>query len=168
MSDIINDQMLTTNLSIDAKNMDHDIDNSIKHILKDKLEGLCYEDGYILKGSLKIINRKLGKLKTTDNKSYINYIITYRAKVLSPMEGDKIEVYVSNINKMGVVSYIKINGEDTVDDSPLIILIPNEYFNDSVYNTNDININQKLNVVVVGSRIKFRSDKIQIIAKPVD
>ena len=146
MSYITNDQMLTTNLSIDAKDMNSDIDNTIKFILKNKLEGLCYEDGYILKDSIQIINRNIGKVKTTDNKSNVTYKIKYKAKVLSPTQGDEMEVYISNINKMGVIAYIKINSEDTIDDSPLIILIPDEYFNDSIYNINDINVNQKINV----------------------
>ena len=33
-------------------------------------------------------------------------------------------------------------------------------------NFDDIHIGQKLNVIVVGSRVKYRSEKIQIIAKP--
>jgi hypothetical protein len=38
----------------------------------------------------------------------------------------------------------------------------------SILNIDDINVGQKINIVVVGSRIKYRSEKIQIIAKPKD
>ena len=44
-------------------------------------------------------------------------------------------------------------------------MVPKEYFDMSIYNFEDINVGQKLNVVVVGTRIKYRSEKIQIIAK---
>ena len=44
-------------------------------------------------------------------------------------------------------------------------MIPKDYFDSSIYNVDDINVGQQLNVVVVGSRIKYRSEKIQIIAK---
>ena len=45
-------------------------------------------------------------------------------------------------------------------------MVPKDYFNDSQYNINDINIGQKLRVIVVGVRVKYRSQKIQVIAKP--
>jgi hypothetical protein len=67
---------------------------------------------------------------------------------------------------MGVVCYIKLSEGDSSDDSPLVIMIPKEYFEESIYNMNDINIGQKINITIVGSRIKYRSEKIQIIAKP--
>ena len=47
-------------------------------------------------------------------------------------------------------------------------MIPKEYFDTSILNIDDINVGQKINIVVVGSRIKYRSEKIQIIAKPKD
>ena len=50
----------------------------------------------------------------------------------------------------------------------MVIMIPKEYFDMSILNIDDINVGQKINIVVVGSRIKYRSEKIQIIAKPKD
>ena len=66
---------------------------------------------------------------------------------------------------MGVVSYIKLSEGDSSDESPMVIMTPKDYFDSSIYNIDDINVGQKLNVVVGGSRIKYRSEKIQIIAK---
>ena len=66
---------------------------------------------------------------------------------------------------MGVVSYIKLSEGDSSEDSPIVIMVPKDYFDSSIYNFDDINVGQQLNVVVVGSRIKYRSEKIQIIAK---
>jgi DNA-directed RNA polymerase subunit E'/Rpb7 len=170
MSYVTNEQLLSTNLSIDSKEMNSDIDNIIKNKLIGQLEGVCYDNGYIVKGSVKIINRKMGEIKSVNNKSTIKYLINYKANVISPSQGDVIEAYINNINKMGVVSYIKVDGEDSssvdIDDSPLIIMIPNEYFGDSILNIGDLNIGQVIKVVVVGSRVKFKSDKIQVIAKP--
>ena len=161
----INEQLLTTSLFVNASQVNKNIDNVIKDNLKEQLEGLCYEDGYIVKGSVKIINRSMGKIVVNDNVSSVSYSIRYKAKVISPTEGDIIESYVSNINKMGVVSYIKLSDGDSSDDSPIVIMIPKDYFDSSIYNFEDIHVGQKLNVIVVGSRIKYRSEKIQIIAK---
>ena len=164
----INEQLLTTNLFVRASQVNKNIDNVIKENLKEQLEGLCYEDGYIVKDSVKIINKSMGKIVVNDNVSSVSYSIKYKAKIISPSEGDIIESFVSNVNKMGVVSYIKLSDVGGSEDSPIIIMIPREYFEQSIYNFDDINVGQKLNVVVVGSRIKYRSEKVQIIAKPVD
>lgn len=164
----ITEQLLTTNLFVNASQVNKDIDNVIKDNLKEQLEGLCYEDGYIVKDSVKIINKSMGKIVVNDNVSSVSYSIKYKAQIISPSDGDIIETYVSNVNKMGVVAYIKLSDGDSSEDSPMIIMIPREYFEKSIYNVDDINVGQKLNVIVVGSRIKYRSEKVQIIARPVD
>lgn len=161
----ISEQLLTTNLFVNASQVNKNIDNVIKENLKEQLEGLCYEDGYIVKDSVKIINKSMGKIVVNDNVSSVSYSIRYKANIISPSEGDVIESYVSNINKMGVVSYIKLSEGDSSEESPIVIMIPKDYFDSSIYNVDDINIGQQLNVIVVGSRIKYRSEKIQIIAK---
>tara|TARA_A100001037_G_scaffold168230_1_gene151104 strand:+ start:221 stop:733 length:513 start_codon:yes stop_codon:yes gene_type:complete len=161
----INEQLLTTNLFVNASQVNKNIDNVIKDNLKEQIEGLCYEDGYIIKDSVKIIHKSMGKIVVNDNISSVTYSIRYKADVISPTEGDVIESYVSNINKMGVVSYIKLSDGDSADESPIVIMIPKEYFEASIHNFDDIHIGQKLNVIVVGSRVKYRSEKIQIIAK---
>ena len=161
----ISEQLLTTNLFVNASQVNKNIDTVIKENLKEQLEGLCYEDGYIVKGSVKIINKSMGKIVVNDNVSSVSYSIRYKAKIISPSDGDVIESYVANTNKMGIVAYIKLSEGDSSDESPIVIMVPKEYFDMSIYNFEDINVGQKLNVVVVGTRIKYRSEKIQIIAK---
>tara|TARA_B100001094_G_scaffold333398_1_gene411464 strand:+ start:19573 stop:20079 length:507 start_codon:yes stop_codon:yes gene_type:complete len=166
MASYINEQILTNNLTIPSRELTNDIDNLILIKLKEQIEGICFEDGYIIPNSVKIIKRKLGKIKTTNNQSGIQYEIEYKAKIISPINGDELEIYVNNINKMGIVGYIRMHDTDsTSEDSPLVVMIPSEYLKDSSYNIEDINVGQKLNVTVIGSRIKFKSDKIPVIAK---
>ena len=165
----INEQLLTTTLIIDPKDLHNDIDNIIKYKLKEKYEGKCHEDGYIIKDSIIIIKRSIGKVSTNNGKSSIKYIITYKAKIINPSEGDEFNVFVQNINKMGVIAYIKINEKKmtTPEDSPLIIMIPNEYFEGSSKNIDDLTIGQSIQIKVIGYRIKYQSDKIQVIARPL-
>ena len=105
---------------------------------------MCFEDGYIVKDSVSIIKRKIGKVQTRNNMSQIKYNIDYKATIISPNNGDIIETFVNNINKMGVVSYLKLKDDDTSENSPMIVIIPKEYFDNSIYNIGDINIGQKL------------------------
>jgi DNA-directed RNA polymerase subunit E'/Rpb7 len=168
MSRII-EQLLTTNLYLSPKNINHDIDNIIKHEMKKKYEGLCFEHGYIIPDTIDIIHKSVGKLKTENNKSKIIYNIKYKVKTIFPTEGDELDVYINNKNKLGIISYIKlgIQEKETFEESPLIIIIPNEYIIQSSLNIDDIFIGQKIKVYILGCRIKYNSDKIQVIAKPI-
>lgn len=163
----VSKQMLTQTLSISAKEITGNLDVIIKNNLKDRLEGICSEVGYILPESINIIKRNIGMIQTRNNKSKISYLINYSADVLSPSEGETYEVYVNNINKMGVISYIKLNDSDTHETSPLIIMIPKDFMDSSILNIEDLHIGQRLKVIIVGSRIKIYSDKIQVVARPV-
>ena len=164
---IKNNQILQTSLKIEAKYLSKNINNIILQKLKEKYEGKCSEHGYILTDSTKLINRKLGNIITIDNNSYINYIVNYNADILYPSEGDEITTIVDRVNKMGVLGYIKFKESDEFEKSPLIIIIPNEYFTEGKRDINSITKGQKLNVKILGCRIKFGHEKIQIVAEPV-
>ena len=165
----ITEQILQNKLILSSNDINNDINNMIKLKLKEQVEGKCNSNGYVVNDSVKVIKRNLGEVKTNNGKSEIKYLITYKAKIISLTPGDEVKVYVNNINKMGVLSYIKLNMKDTetFEDSPVIIMIPKEYFTDSSRNFNDITVGQTLNVVILGSRDKYLSDKIQSVARPL-
>lgn len=164
----ISEQLLTININLKPYEMKNDIDNLIKEKLKCNIEGKCSENGYILKDSIIIIKRSLGKIKTFNQQSIISFLITYKAKVITPTKGLLLDVHINNINKMGIIAYIKLGEKEseTFDESPLIIILPKEYFNENTYSFEDLKINQKINITVIGSRIKYNSDKIQVVGKP--
>ena len=135
---IKNNQILQTSLKIESKYLSKNINNIILQKLKEKYEGKCSEHGYILTDSTKLINRKLGNIITIDNNSYINYIVNYNADILYPSEGDEITTIVDRVNKMGVLGYIKFKESDEFEKSPLIIIIPNEYFTEGKRDINSI------------------------------
>ena len=164
----ITEQLLTTNLFVNASQVNKNIDNVIKDNLKDQLEGLCYEDGYIVKDSLRIIQRSIGNIVTNNKKSEIKYVIKYKAEIISPSVNDEINIIISSINKMGVIGYIKIKESDTFEDSPLLVMVPKEYFVDSILNFDDLLTKQKIDVVTVGTRVKYNTKNIQVIAKPLN
>ena len=159
-------QSFQTNLNIHSKYLNKDIDNLILIKLKEKYENKCSENGFVIEDSIEINKRKIGKIKTISNKSCISYDVLYSANIIYPTEGDEMEIIVDRVNKMGVLGYININDND-FEGSPLIIIIPSEYFNETTRDINSITKFQKINVKVLGCRIKFNSKKIQIVASPV-
>ena len=68
---------------------------------------------------------------------------------------------------MGAIAFVKYDDVTTLQESPLIIILPNEYFNDSSYKLNDMNKGHKLQIEVVAVRIKYKSEQIHVVAKPV-
>jgi DNA-directed RNA polymerase subunit E'/Rpb7 len=165
MVDYISTQLLTTSINVDMKHIKGDINEMIYKLLKKKYEGVCNKDGYIQKGSLQIMNRSIGEVKTINNTSYIVYKITYKANIYSPTKGTKIDIIINSITKMGLIGFLKDKDDDTIENSPFIIIVPREYFKDD--NVDDYEINSELKVQLEDSRIKYMSKNIQIVAKPV-
>ena len=165
MSEYISSQLLTTSINVDMKNIKGDINELLYKLLKKKYEGVCNKDGYIQKGSLQIVNRSIGSVKTINNTSYIVYEITYKANIYSPVKGNKLDITINSITKMGIIGFLKDNYDDTIENSPFIVIVPREYFEDD--NVDDYEVNSELKVQIEDSRIKYMSKNIQIVAKPV-
>lgn len=165
---VISDQILKTKLTVPSSEIQKDIDSVVRDKLQNLVEGVCYEDGFILKGSCKVIKRSPGKIVSHNNKAGIQYTITYHAKIISPSPGDVYQAHIDNVNKMGAIAYIKVKSADTLEESPLIIIIPKNYFEGTRWNLEDLTKEQVITVEVVGERTRYQSNKIQVVAKPKD
>ena len=165
MSNYISSQLLTTSINVEIENIQGDINQILHKLLKKKYEGVCNKDGYVEKDSLQIINRSIGEVKTINSTSYIVYNITYKANIYSPVKETKLDISVNSITKMGIVGYLKDKEDETIENSPFIVIVPREYFNEG--DIDHISINDKIKVEIIDSRIKYMSKNIQIVAKPV-
>ena len=56
-----------------------------------------------------------------------------------------------------ILTIVKLNDGDTLEESPLLVMIPKEYFVNSTKQFDDLTVGQKMNVIVCGSRVKFNS-----------
>ena len=73
-------------------------------------------------------------------KNVIKYDVKYSCDIISPTKGENITIKVDNINKMGIIGYIEIDekyakSEKPFENSPLLIMIPNDQVNS--YNIGD-------------------------------
>jgi len=154
--------LLTANVNIKPQQLVGDINKLILNGIKKKYEGVCNKDGYIIKDSIDLVERSIGQIKTINSESIINYNITYKADIITPSEGDTYECYVETINKLGIIAYLKNSDEDTMKESPFIIIIPKEFVDETTFDT--IKINDMLNVKINSFRIKYKSNHIQVVA----
>ena len=164
MSYNISEQIYTTTINIQCKNIVGDINKIILKYLKNNNENMCNNNGYIINDSIDIIERSIGEIKTINSNSYITYRIKYSAKILNVSVGDKIECIINSITKMGIISYIKLNESFSIKNSPLLIVTPLEFIS-SDKNIDDYKINDTIIVTVAAFRIKFKASNIQIISK---
>ena len=161
--DTTTEQLLTDTIHLNPKDLNvKNINGLILVKIKQLRENKCNSVGYILKNSVNFINKTIGKISTIDTYSKIVYNVRYECEVLNPSIGDDIECYINDISKMGIIAYIKLpNSEKLFQNSPLIIVIPLEH----IKHIDKYNINDEINIKVIASRIKFNSNKIQIIGK---
>ena len=162
----ISKQLLTSSINIPTDRLRGDINETILRQIKKRFEGTCNQDGFIEKDSIEITNRSLGEMKTINNKSYIVYNLTYQANVISPSKGDKLSCVVNAISKVGAICYIKETEHGTISDSPFVIMVPREFFPQEE-DVDSLSPGSKIDVIIEASRIKYRSEAIQVIAKPV-
>lgn len=134
--------------------------------LKEKIGNKIYNNGYILKNSITFIGKSMGKIVNLNNVNKIEYAVKYSVEMILPTIDDVIECYIDNKNKMGIVAYIKTreiiedySGENTIRDSPLLIIIPNE----TIENPERYNTGSKIKIKVLATRSKINNDKIQVI-----
>ena len=78
--------MLTTTLFVKHQ-VNKNIDNVIKDNLKNNLKVYVMKTS-IVKDSVQIIKKSIGKIVVNDNVSSRSYSIKYKAKIISPSVGD--------------------------------------------------------------------------------
>ena len=71
-------QLLTTNLNIIPSRINENIDTVIYSKLKNQLEGMCFQDGYVIPDTIEIVKRSLGKIVNHNNQSFVVTVFNIR------------------------------------------------------------------------------------------
>ena len=174
MTDItyITKQKFSEIINIDYKDINtKQFNQKIYHKLLEKVGDRCYNNGYTLRNSVEMINKSLCKLENLDSENKLVCKINFSVAIIQPGVEDIIECYIDNINKMGIIAYIKLKdiiedykGGNTLNDSPLIIIIPLQL----IENIDTMNIGKKIKVKVNATRIKFNANQIQIVGTIIE
>lgn len=171
MVSYITEQILDEKIYINPHNLNfNNLETTIIKNLINKVGNKCSKNGFIIKDSIEFINKTLGKMVNINNFNKIEYNVKYKAKLILPNKGDIIECIIDNRNKMGIIGYIKKNkliqnykGENTLKESPIIIIVPNNKINND-----KLADNNKITIYVQGIRLKFGSEQIQIVGDDVN
>ena len=159
----IKEQVLNITIQVNSRDVckTKTIDGLLSYTLKNRLEKKCSEYGYILENSLMIIDRTYGIFRNIDNQSKVQYTINYKVKTINPEKNERYDCIVNSITKMGIISYLRLNDEDTIKESPLLVIIPKEYIDEDRFDK--INEGQMITVEILDTRMKHLSEQIQSV-----
>ena len=136
-----------TKISLEPYYMNSDIKNNIKTVLKKKVEKNCNKNGYIDE-VLRIIEYSDGFMPAENLNGNAHFNITYHCKICNPIENTIIIGHIKVINQELVVA---MNG-------PIMIFIPKEYVDTTIWEISDKYINKITNVKLeVGNYVKIHA-----------
>ena len=145
-----------------------DLNLQVLEEIQKTIEGSCGKHGYVIKGSVQLTNRSVGKIVTVDSESHLEFQVTYKITTIYPCKDDEYECKIDSITKMGVLGFLDYQVSDeektTSKNSPVLFILPNEFMKD-IPETHQ-QVGKTLKVQVLESRIKYRSHQIQVVAKP--
>ena len=144
---------LSDSINIDFKYVNNNLEETLLNILKKK-EGICIEDGYVKPDSIKIITYSSGELYS----NYIKFGVVYECYVSNLVESMELSCIVKSITKVG------IRAELNEEYNPYLIFVARDYnYNNEEFSK--INLNDIINVKVIGQRYELNDTFISVIGE---
>ena len=132
--------------------------NNIENVLleqsKKSLGNKCSKYGYIMEDTIRILQRSIGKIKSSHFDGTVIYNLKLEVTVCNPSEGDIINCVVVGKNKMGILA----------KQHPIIIALSQLHHDDkNIFS--DINVDDEIKVSVIDSKFSLNDKNIQVIGK---
>jgi hypothetical protein len=158
--DIYMTNVITRQITLPMTRVGQNIKNVLESIVSNQIEGKCVAEGYVKKGSTKILTYSSGYLKGEN----IIFEIVFECKVCSLVEGMKVNVIAKNITKAG------IRAETDESPSPIVVFIARDHHiagDKSVY-FSSVQQDEKIEVRVIGQRYELNDKYISVIAELIE
>lgn len=159
LKNIFIETMVNTELKVKIKEIIDmgNIDALIERKLKNMYEGICIPDGYVKKGSIKLLSRSKGCVSSVTFGSDLCFNVKYKAEICKPVVGNIVHAKVINIKpKVGILAKIE----------PLDITIIKDYHPDVTIFDN-INIDDVVTVRILDTKYKLNSTFIDAVGELV-
>lgn len=154
ISEIYTKVLLTEKIYIDFSNIDSAIYDLLQKIIKQKVEGICIDEGFVKPGSVSLISYSSGELSS----NFVLFDIIYECLVANTVESMTFDCIVKSITKVGIRAEI----DDTI--SPFVIFIARDHhFDNELFST--VKENDIVNVRVLGQRYELNNKFISVIAE---
>jgi len=147
--------IITKKLSIPVKYVGVNIKQVLEDILKKEFEGKCCIDGYVKKGSSKIITYSCGNI----HGNIALFTIVFEYLVCNPPNGMRISCVVNNITNAGIMGVA-----NNSDVSPVNVFIARDHHYNIPY-FSQLTTNDVVMVRVIGQRFELNDNAVFIIAE---
>lgn len=168
MEDLCIRSLLTEKIKLEPVYLTQNFRNEILNRLKQKVEGICSKHGYIRKGSIELHKITPGCIEILSLNGNINYNVAFYADVCNPLIGTIIKgAKVINMNRFGILAESRLL-EDHFATSVLEVIIARNSVNiASEIDLDSVQINQEVNIEVIGKKYNLGDKKISIIGRIV-
>ena len=146
--------VLKKKIIVESKYLNENINEYILNKLKNKVESLCIDEGYVKKDSIVILKKSIGKLYGSKFTGDISYEIAYTADVCNPVVGNIINCKVKFLNKLGILG----------NNGPITIIIGKQFHLDNQKFKN-IKENDTIKVEVIAKKFSLNDKEIKVVAK---
>lgn len=154
---IYNKSLITRKIQLDITNIGSNLVDTIKNRVVQLLEGKCVIEGYIRPDSVQIQHYSSGELFS----SKVLFDVVIECDVCCPVEGMEIQCIARNITKAGIRAEIK-EGDN---QSPVIIFLARDHHTSDKFT--NINVDDVINVSVIGTRYELNDKYVSVIAELV-
>jgi DNA-directed RNA polymerase subunit E'/Rpb7 len=139
-------------ICLSSKDMEGNINKTIERKLKEKYEGVCISDGYVKKGSIKLLKRDVGVITSINFRGLTKFKATYSVEICNPVKNNIISATIKDMNLIGLIA----------ESHPMSIIIVKDYHEDqSVFD--NLQIGDTINVKVIMKKYKLNDTEITVI-----
>jgi len=153
-NDIYFHTQIKRRVSLNPRYLDENFTSFIEKIVKNTIEGKCIKEGYVVPGTVVILERSMGNLNNNQFNGNILFDLKIGAKVCNIPVNSVIRAPVKKINKLGILAKL----------GPLMILAPKE-IHSSKDPFKDIKPGMEIELLVIGKTFDLNSKEISVYAK---
>ena len=152
--DIYINTIITRIVYIPITNVGKNLENTLKTIISNQIEGKCIVEGFIKPESINIISYSNGVQQGYN----IVFEVIVECSVCNPVEGMHITCITKNITKAG------IRAEVSEENNPIVIFVAREHnYLSKTFST--IKENQEIKIRVIGQRFELNDKYISVIGE---
>ena len=147
--------LLQKDVKVNITFIGSNISTILQETLSQKYEGKCSKEGYIKRGSIRVVNYSAGVLES----DYAIFSVSFECLICHPVEGMQIKCKIYNVTKAGIRASYYNNIE-----SPLIVFVARDhYYNDPIF----VKIKEEdiITIKVIGTRFELNDDNVYIIGE---
>jgi len=153
-NDIYFHTQIRRRISLNPKFLDVNFTTYIEKIEKSNLEGKCVREGYVVPGTVVILERSMGNLNNNQFNGNVLFDVVVGAKVCNIPVNSVVKAAVKKINKVGILAEL----------GPLIIMVPREIHR-MVDIFRDVKVGSEVEILVIGKTYELDSKKISVYGK---